>query len=193
MVNQHNEPTDNPCLKDKLIVFPVKCIESFSSVNKKIWKKGANYTCLTKDFKTFMISTDIFSRTKTLHETRTSLVTMILPKAHSRVQIDDDVEYININQYQFDDYFTTDYRVTKEPIPFRWMSSRIRDDAYREVWCEHVYEDVIARAKDTDTELAEGVAEQCAYRYVYEGDYDCNFDYWTNLDNLIDEENTRRG
>lgn len=38
----------------------------------------------------------------------------------------------------------------------------------------------------SDEEL-DSIAEEAAYRYVYEKDYDCNLDYWDNLNNLIDK------
>lgn len=35
--------------------------------------------------------------------------------------------------------------------------------------------------------ILDSIAEEAAYRYAYEKDYDCNLDYWDNLNNLIDE------
>ena len=32
----------------------------------------------------------------------------------------------------------------------------------------------------TDEEI-----EAAAKRYVYDGDYDCNLDYWSNIENVI--------
>lgn len=32
------------------------------------------------------------------------------------------------------------------------------------------------------------IAHKAAYKYVYEGDYDCNISYWDNIKNLIDRE-----
>ena len=62
--------------------------------------------------------------------------------------------------------------------------SQYRDSVYREVWAEHVKEDAAARAKDTGIEIDNEGLSMVAYRYV-QGDYDCNLDYWSNLDNLI--------
>lgn len=69
-----------------------------------------------------------------------------------------------------------------------------RDAIYRYLWAQKVHEDVISQIKQ-DPNL-EGMTEEeydqltdkVIERYVYDCDYNCETDYWTNLDTLIDEE-----
>lgn len=65
-----------------------------------------------------------------------------------------------------------------------------KDYIYRKVWAEHVSEDVRSLCKDEgyDEVYTPDIAEQIAYRYAFEGDYDCNLPYWQNLKNLFEEE-----
>lgn len=65
-----------------------------------------------------------------------------------------------------------------------------KDYIYRKVWAEHVSEDVHSLCKDEgyDEVYTPDIAEQIAYRYAFEGDYDCNLSYWQNLKNLFEEE-----
>ena len=70
----------------------------------------------------------------------------------------------------------------------------LADAVYRFLWFEHVLEDTKEymtgelgydgpplSQKDNDT------ATIVASRYVYEGDYDCNLPYWSNIENLVGE------
>lgn len=68
-----------------------------------------------------------------------------------------------------------------------------RDDIFRMVWHNHVFEDVKSCLKDDDyanydENEKEAICETVANRYVYDGDYDNNLDYWANINNLINEE-----
>ena len=65
-----------------------------------------------------------------------------------------------------------------------------KDYIYRKVWAEHVSEDVRSLCKDEgyDEVYTPDIAERIAYRYAFEGDYDCNLPYWQNLKNLFEEE-----
>lgn len=76
------------------------------------------------------------------------------------------------------------------------LSDYEKDRLYRSLWYDHVVQDIHSRLEDIsdpdDPEdryapLTEDNITHIAYRYVYNGDYDCNLDYWTNLENLIDE------
>ena len=76
------------------------------------------------------------------------------------------------------------------------LSDYEKDRLYRSLWYDHVVQDIHSRLEDIsdpdDSEdryapLTEDDITHIAYRYVYNGDYDCNLDYWTNLENLIDE------
>ena len=63
------------------------------------------------------------------------------------------------------------------------------DMLYRLLWKEHVKEDVLGQLEQNPDigEHFDGndIADAVAERYCFEGDYDCNLDYWSNLDNLI--------
>lgn len=66
------------------------------------------------------------------------------------------------------------------------LTSKEKDDIYRYLWHQHVKEDVESHAIDMDVELDEDEIDIVAEWYVYDGDYDCNLDYWANIENLID-------
>lgn len=66
------------------------------------------------------------------------------------------------------------------------MSYQDQDDIYRYLWHRHVMDDVRCRAEDNGIDLTEGQIDCAASKYVYDGDYDCNLDYWSNIDNVID-------
>ena len=65
-----------------------------------------------------------------------------------------------------------------------------KDYIYRKVWAKHVSQDVRSLCKDEgyDEVYTPDIAEKIAYRYAFEGDYDCNLPYWQNLRNLFEEE-----
>ncbi len=68
--------------------------------------------------------------------------------------------------------------------------SKIADDVYRAIWYEHVLEDVkrvMHESKANLTKEEKAIAESAAERYVYDGDYDCNLPYWSNIENLLNE------
>ena len=73
------------------------------------------------------------------------------------------------------------------------MGYDIKDKVYRILWAESVAEDAQSEMDDqnratddmSDEEL-DRIAEIVAYRYCFEGKYDCNIDYWSNLGALID-------
>ena len=67
------------------------------------------------------------------------------------------------------------------------LSSAEQDELYRMLWAERVKEDVIGFCEDSEYSLDDGQIEVVVERYVYEGDYDCNLDYWTNIENLVRE------
>jgi hypothetical protein len=58
---------------------------------------------------------------------------------------------------------------------------------YRRLWANHVKEDIVSRIKDNFSWLkySDKDIEECAKRYTFEGDYDCNCTYWTNIDAVI--------
>lgn len=74
------------------------------------------------------------------------------------------------------------------------MEFDVKDAVYRLLWQEHVKEDVAThfeedeRYESMSEENIDALADQCSYRYCFEHDYDCNLDYWSNIQNLINEE-----
>ena len=61
-----------------------------------------------------------------------------------------------------------------------------QDDVYRYLWSQHVREDVESHANDIDADLTEEEIDKIVEMYVYQGKYECNIDYWSNIENLID-------
>ncbi len=75
------------------------------------------------------------------------------------------------------------------------MPSELKDAVYRYLWLDYVKEDVRSIADGTPDmfesftdECYESIIESAARRYVYDGDYDCNLDYWTNIQNVLNEQ-----
>lgn len=62
-----------------------------------------------------------------------------------------------------------------------------QDDIYRYLWSKHVAQDVKNHATNLDIELDDDEIDIITEHYCYWGDYDCNLDYWTNIENLIME------
>jgi hypothetical protein len=58
-----------------------------------------------------------------------------------------------------------------------------KDYIYRSVWANHVAEDVASKFSEFDENICDTVAK----RYAFDGDYDCNRDYWSNLETLLNE------
>ena len=71
-----------------------------------------------------------------------------------------------------------------------------KDTLYYQLWEEHVREDVSsfleeeleARKIEVSDEVKEDIIARAAYLYVYEGEYDCNLNYWDNIKNLLDRD-----
>lgn len=63
-----------------------------------------------------------------------------------------------------------------------------QDRIYRYLWGQHVREDVVNHAENIGVELDDGTIDTIVDRFVEHGDYDCNLDYWANIENLIEEE-----
>lgn len=74
-----------------------------------------------------------------------------------------------------------------------------KDELYRYLWVNHIKEDVrTVLEEDVRAVLEEygvpylsdddfdALIDDCANRFVYNGEYDCNTDYWSNLGALID-------
>ena len=62
-----------------------------------------------------------------------------------------------------------------------------RDAIYRHIWSERVREDIENHLENMDETLTDDELRTVVERYVYQGAYDCNLNYWTNIENLIIE------
>lgn len=72
------------------------------------------------------------------------------------------------------------------------MSQLFTDDIYRTLWYTYVYDDIVNRAENHDDfmalpkdEFTKAVTVMTS-RYI-DGSYDCELDYWSNLDILFDD------
>lgn len=62
------------------------------------------------------------------------------------------------------------------------------DEIYRQVKCRYVADDAADRMQEREIEDPDdSIRYAVAERYVLDGDYDCNLDYWANIDNLINQ------
>lgn len=60
-----------------------------------------------------------------------------------------------------------------------------RDKIYREVWKEHVIEDIHEFLEDNHMKLDDERINKAATLYTMHGQYDCNLSYWSNIENVI--------
>lgn len=69
------------------------------------------------------------------------------------------------------------------------LSDNICDDIYRAVRFDYVCEDIrcMAESRMEDGDISDEIVKAAANLYVYEGDYDCNDDYWTQLEKVVNE------
>ena len=72
------------------------------------------------------------------------------------------------------------------------LDFKTSDDLYRILHMPYVKEDIKHMLNeleiDTSAYNLECLIDDCASRYVYDGDYDCNLSYWQNLENIIRNE-----
>jgi hypothetical protein len=143
----------------------------FNNATKKddqiYFRAGEKCTVTTTDFNTFTVHT--YNK-------------MIITIGESK---DTD---INANLREL---FDTDFRLDF-PYPPEWLKTNDRDKIYRYELAAHTEEDVhnyIENEMDIDTSKYDinAIAETVGERWSYEGDYDCTLDYWTNIENLINE------
>ena len=75
------------------------------------------------------------------------------------------------------------------------LSYEQKDKLYRTIWLERVKEDIVSYLDENSEKysfMEDEAEKQCAIetaadRYVFQGEYDCNLGYWTNIQNLLDE------
>lgn len=72
------------------------------------------------------------------------------------------------------------------------LEFKTSDDLYRILHMPYVKEDVKHMINELEIDTSaydlECLIDDCASRYVYDGDYDCNLSYWQNLENIIRNE-----
>lgn len=68
------------------------------------------------------------------------------------------------------------------------LSGRAKERIYRMVEATYVDIDVRTQLENRELALTEEQIGAIVDRYVENRDYDCNLSYWTNIDNLIDDE-----
>lgn len=65
------------------------------------------------------------------------------------------------------------------------LSLEEQDAIYRHLWAQRVQEDVRHQLDELNVTLSDDQIFRIAARYVYDGAYDCNLSYWSNIRNLI--------
>lgn len=72
------------------------------------------------------------------------------------------------------------------------LDFKTSDNLYRILHMPYVKEDVEQMIKDLEIDTSaynlKCFIDDCASRYVYDGNYDCNLSYWQNLENIIRNE-----
>lgn len=61
-----------------------------------------------------------------------------------------------------------------------------KDKLYRLLWSEYVKKDFLSQLTPDDNFTDEDI-DACVTKYVYDGGYECNLDYWTNINNIINK------
>lgn len=144
--------------------FTAKCTESYVEDDTEYWTEGQVYDCHTADFKTIYIETNIGTE--------------------GAVGDGYSIEH-------FEDKFTVDKGIDS-PIPFEFLSYESRDRIHREQWKLCVIEDIRSRLSERDDYgLGTDALDCAATAYCFDGEYDCNLDYWANIDNLIENYGTK--
>lgn len=68
------------------------------------------------------------------------------------------------------------------------LSQQDKDDIYRYLWKDYIKKDIedYLEERCDDITLTDDLIDYAADLYVYEGEYDCNFDYWTNIEHVCE-------
>lgn len=69
-------------------------------------------------------------------------------------------------------------------------SNQDKDDIYRYLWSDHIREDVRSRLNEDENisdAHSDDIVEMVVEAYVYNGDYDCDLSYWSNIETLISQ------
>lgn len=141
-----------------ICAFQVECIQDYVEDGILYWQAGRSYNCQTKDFDTFAIETE---------EKEWGLVG---------------------NAYSCDsffDYFKTDFKINFMPFPLEWLSDKVIQDIGNYKIFRDTLADIITYATDKSLNLTPEEVEKAARLYAYEKKYDCNLDYWANIEAVI--------
>lgn len=72
------------------------------------------------------------------------------------------------------------------------LNFKTSDKLYRILHMPYVKEDIKSMIDEMEIDTSdydlECLIDNCASRYVYDGDYDCNLSYWDNIKNIIINE-----
>ena len=71
---------------------------------------------------------------------------------------------------------------------FNNLTPAERDGIYRLQLYNYTKEDVEGFCEENGYELTDDQIDNVTNRYVYEGEYECNLDYWQNIENLVQDE-----
>lgn len=63
----------------------------------------------------------------------------------------------------------------------------LKEKIFRSQLKNYTKQDVYNYLEENSLSLSENSVDEIAYRYAYEGDYDCNLSYWTNIGILVNE------
>jgi hypothetical protein len=104
------------------------------------------------------------------------------------IRTDEDVNAcLGENWYSsFSEYFESNARFT---IPLEWLSDETIEECFRERRAQYVKEDIERTAEDNNIIITPEKCIEAARAYA-NGKYDCNLDYWANIDNLLNEYGT---
>lgn len=110
---------------------------------------------------------------------------LVQMKGDSGKAINLDETALKLLQSYYNGFITKNEAGMEELLDF--LTGQQKDTLYRKLWYGHVCNDICTRLEETEKELTDAQIDYAARQYVYEGDYDCNCSYWTNIDNVIDK------
>lgn len=67
------------------------------------------------------------------------------------------------------------------------LTEQEKNDIYYHLRYQHVLQDCYDFCEQEDLSASDETLEQAATLYVYDGDYDCNLPYWSNIANVIEK------
>lgn len=81
---------------------------------------------------------------------------------------------------------TKDYlRNLPNEVLLNFLSEEQKEHIFRTVWRAYIEEDIVYRLEEKGMIADTEISKKAAILFVDFGDYDCELDYWSNIDNLI--------